>query len=121
MLNFLTVYLNSVLCHSCVSREIFDVLLVPIVKDVMNNPSDSSNYRPIAIATASSKILEKVILSRVVSGIFAEVNFADGIFADGIFAEGIFAERNFRRTEILPNRIFAARILAERNFRQKPR
>ena len=53
--------------YSHVSREISDVLRVPIIKDRLKNPSESSNYRPIATATASSKILEKVILSRLIN------------------------------------------------------
>ena len=65
IINFLVVYFNSVLNHSHVCKDISNVLLVPIIKDRLKNPSDSSNYRPIAIATASSKILEKIILSRL--------------------------------------------------------
>ena len=42
-----------------------DIPLVPVAKDKMKNPSDSKNYRPVALASDASKIFEKLILARL--------------------------------------------------------
>ena len=39
-----------------------ETTMFPIVKNKCCNLSDSNNYRPIAIATITSKVLESVIL-----------------------------------------------------------
>ena len=39
-----------------------EVLVVPLLKNRLRDPSDSNNYRPIAIATATSKVFERLIL-----------------------------------------------------------
>ena len=58
-------------CHyysRCVSPMVICLLqlikttIVPIVKNKSGNLSDSNNYRPIAIATITSKLLESVLL-----------------------------------------------------------
>ena len=41
------------------------VLIVPLLKGKFKSPSESSNYRPIAIATAASKIFETIIYERL--------------------------------------------------------
>ncbi|KAG0724982.1 hypothetical protein GWK47_004856 [Chionoecetes opilio] len=41
------------------------VLIVPLLKSKVKDPASSGNYRPIAIATALSKVLEKVVLHRL--------------------------------------------------------
>ena len=39
------------------------VVIIPLLKCKSKDPADVNNYRPIAIATALSKVLEKVLLS----------------------------------------------------------
>ena len=41
------------------------MLLVPLLKSKVKDPANSSNYRPIAIATVLSKVIEKVVLHRL--------------------------------------------------------
>ena len=41
------------------------VRIVPIVKDVGGNIADSKNYRPVAIATAPSKLFESCLLEKL--------------------------------------------------------
>ena len=50
--------------HNCVPLSMSKVILSPIVNDKTGNISDKDNYKPIALATVSSKILERVILNR---------------------------------------------------------
>ena len=39
------------------------VVIIPLLKCKSKDPADVNNYRPIAIATALSKVLEQVLLS----------------------------------------------------------
>ena len=39
-----------------------ETIIVPIVKNKCGNLSDSNNYRPIALATITSKLFESAIL-----------------------------------------------------------
>ena len=41
------------------------VVIIPLLKCKSKEPADVNNYRPIAIATALSKALEQVLLSRL--------------------------------------------------------
>ena len=43
------------------------VTLVPIIKDKAGKISDKNNYRPIAIASVMSKLLERIILGRLMN------------------------------------------------------
>ena len=50
--------------HGCIPHSFAKVVLTPIVKDKAGKLSEKDNYRPIAIASVGSKILERVILNR---------------------------------------------------------
>ena len=50
--------------HGFLPPALTKVLLTPIVKDKSGNISDKDNYRPIALASVSSKILEMLVLNR---------------------------------------------------------
>ena len=50
--------------HSFLPSALAKVVLSPIVRDKTGNTADKDNYRPIALATVCSKILERVILNR---------------------------------------------------------
>ena len=50
--------------HNFLPPSLSKVILNPIVKDKTGNISDKDNYRPIALATVSFKIMERVILNR---------------------------------------------------------
>ena len=50
--------------HGVLPPSLSKVILRPIVKDRTGKLTDKDNYRPIALATVSSKILERVILTR---------------------------------------------------------
>ena len=50
------------LSHGYLPTDLIETTIVPRVKNKSGNLSDSNNYRPIALATIDSKILESVIL-----------------------------------------------------------
>ena len=47
--------------------SIMKTIIVPLVKNKTGNMSDTNNYRPIALVTAASKILELVLLNNIES------------------------------------------------------
>ena len=60
----LSLCFSMMLKHNFLPPSLTKVILSPIVKDKTGNISDKNNYRPIALATVSSKIFERVILNR---------------------------------------------------------
>ena len=50
------------LSHGYLPYALIKTTIVPIVKNKAGDLSDSNNYRPIAIATITSKLLESVLL-----------------------------------------------------------
>ena len=50
------------LSHGYLPIALIEATIIPIVKNKSGNLSDSNNYRPIALATIVSKILESVLL-----------------------------------------------------------
>ena len=50
------------LAHGYLPPAMIETTIVPIVKNKSGNLSDSSNYRPIALATIVSKMFESVLL-----------------------------------------------------------
>ena len=62
--------------HGMLPPSIISVVLVPIVKDkrasVCSRPT--SNYRPIALASIMSKLLEKIILNRISDNLVTNPN-----------------------------------------------
>ena len=50
--------------HGYLPTDLIETTIVPIVKIKFGNLSDSNNYRPIALATIVSEILESVLLMK---------------------------------------------------------
>ena len=59
--NFLALCFNAMLLHGCIPADATQTIICPSVKDKNGDLSDISNYRPIALATVFSKILEHVL------------------------------------------------------------
>jgi hypothetical protein len=58
------------LSHSYIPELIMAVDIMPLIKNRQKDASDIGNYRPIAIATSVSKILEHVVLNRLHSFLY---------------------------------------------------
>lgn len=60
---FLSVFMNACIKHSYFPRDLLKTVISPIVKNKAGNLSDSSNYRPISLATTCAKLYDKIILN----------------------------------------------------------
>ena len=65
LLVMLSLFLSACFCHHYIPEIIMKVIIIPLLKSKLKDPSSSDNYRPIAIATSISKIFELVMLSRM--------------------------------------------------------
>ena len=61
----LSMCFSSLFVHGCLSEAMISVVLVPIVKNKSASICSKSNYRPIALASIVSKVLEKLIYDRI--------------------------------------------------------
>ena len=62
---FLSQLFNMCIVHGYVPNSCLNTTIVPICKNKNGNMSDISNYRPVAVATVVSKLLEHFILSSI--------------------------------------------------------
>ena len=60
----LSLCFTMMLRHNHLPSGLTKVVLVPILKDKTGNISEKDNYRPIALASVSSKLLETIVLNR---------------------------------------------------------
>ena len=58
---------TAFITHGHMPDSIMKTIIVPLVKNKTGNMSDKNNYRPIALVTAASKILELVLLNNIES------------------------------------------------------
>ena len=65
ILIFVSITFNAFLIHSFLPSSLMSILIVPLLKGKYRDPSNSANYRPIAIATSASKIFEKLVYERI--------------------------------------------------------
>ena len=61
---------SSFLSHGYLPDSFMSVVLVPIIKDKSGKINSKDNYRPIAIASTLSKLLEKILLERLSNYLF---------------------------------------------------
>ena len=61
----LSILFRFFISHSFIPNILMTVLLIPLLKSITKDPTVKSNYRPIAISTQASKILEMVILDNI--------------------------------------------------------
>ena len=62
---FLSELFNMCIVHGYIPNSCLNTTIVPICKNKNGNMSDTSNYRPVAVATVVSKLLEHFILSNI--------------------------------------------------------
>ena len=61
----LALCLTGFLNHGVLPDSMLSVLLVPVIKDKAGKINGIDNYRPIALASILSKVLEKILLDRL--------------------------------------------------------
>jgi len=62
---FLSELFNMCIVHGYIPNSCLNTTIVPICKNKNGNMSDASNYRPVAVATMVSMLLEHFILSNI--------------------------------------------------------
>ena len=70
----LSLCFTCMLRHSYVPKCFSNTVIVPVIKDKKGNVTDVDNYRPIAITSIASKILEKILLVRVQDYLYTSDN-----------------------------------------------
>ena len=65
LLTIMSIFLSGCMLTGKLPSTLMHVVIIPLLKCKSKDPADVNNYRPIAIATALSKVLEQVLLSRL--------------------------------------------------------
>ncbi len=60
----LSILCTSIMKHRYIPSGMLGTTLTPIVKTKTSDVTDQNNYRPIAVATSMSKVMELLILSK---------------------------------------------------------
>jgi len=56
---------NGFMTHGMLPDSMLAVILVPVIKDKAGKVGSMENYRPIALASVLSKVLERILLDRL--------------------------------------------------------
>ena len=63
LLTMMSIFLSGCMLTGKLPNSLLHVVIIPLLKSESKDPADVNNYRPIAISTALSKVLEQVLLS----------------------------------------------------------
>ena len=61
----LSICFSHLLLHDILPDSLLTVTLVPVIKDKAGKAGSLANYRPIALASILSKVLERILLDRL--------------------------------------------------------
>ena len=61
----MSIFLSGCILSGKLPSTLMHVVIIPLLKCKSKDPADVNNFRPIVIATALSKVLEQVLLSRL--------------------------------------------------------
>ena len=61
ILPLLAMCISALFIHGFLPDSMLSVVLVPVIKDKCRKINDSGNYRPIALASVISKVVEKIL------------------------------------------------------------
>ena len=65
LIPILTMCFTGFFVHGFLPKMMLNVVLVPIIKNKAGNVNSIDNYRPVALSSIVSKVLESIILSRI--------------------------------------------------------
>ena len=74
LLHLLSLCFSFFLYHGTLPESVLSVVLVPVIKNKSGQISSKDNYRPIALASVISKVLETVLLDRLQEFIVTQPN-----------------------------------------------
>ena len=70
----LSMCITSFFIHGFLPESMLSVLIVPVIKDKAGNINSKDNYRPIALASIISKIVEMIMLDRLETYLITQPN-----------------------------------------------
>ena len=65
LLTIMSIFFSGYMLSGKLPSTLMNTVIIPLLKCKSKDPADINNYRPNAIATALSKVLEQVLLSRL--------------------------------------------------------
>ena len=68
----MSIFLSECMLSGKLLSTIMHAVIIPLLKCKSKDPADVNNYRPIAIDTALSKVLEQILLSRLARYLWTE-------------------------------------------------
>ena len=66
LLILLCILFTACLRHSYLPKDMIEFNIIPLIKSKLKDPGLSDNFRPISIATAISKVFEKILFKRMI-------------------------------------------------------
>ena len=70
----LSMAITGFFVHGFLPDAMLSILIVPVIKDKAGNINAKDNYRPIALASIISKIIESIMLNRMETYIITQAN-----------------------------------------------
>ncbi|CAL4058724.1 unnamed protein product [Meganyctiphanes norvegica] len=74
ILPLLSLCITGFFIHGFLPESMLSVVLVPIIKDKSGNITSKENYRPIALASILSKVIELIIMDRIETCLLTQSN-----------------------------------------------
>ena len=65
LLTIISMFFSGCMLSGKLPSSLMHLVIIPLLKCKSKDPADVNNYRPIAIATALSEVIEHVLLSRL--------------------------------------------------------
>ena len=62
---YFSMLLTAMMIHGYVPKSMRNAVIVPIIKNKNKRSTDKDNYRPICLSNVFSKVVEKVLYSRI--------------------------------------------------------